>query len=175
MCEYIALVVPTDADKDALESLIARHKLGRGLTGSTFLLVEPQNKCHCGTWLGYLRASTRPAPNEREIARKGKAGWSDAKIKRWLHEIGRSTELQRRDHHRKLASVGEHDSVGGWLPFIREALDSRATRELGVVVTEGLRSEWPGGLEYVTVHLDDLVPGTLLTMPQGVVHTFIPS
>ena len=39
MCEYIALAVPRDADKNALESLITRHKLGRGLTGSTFLLV----------------------------------------------------------------------------------------------------------------------------------------
>lgn len=172
MCDYIALVVPTDADKDALESLVTRHKLGRGLSGSAVLFVEPQDYCHCGTWLGYLHATTRPAPNEREIARKRKAGWSPTKIKRWLHERERSTELHRRDHQRKLASIGEHDSVGGWLPFIREALDSRATRVLGVVVWDG--PEWRD-MEHVTIPLDDLVPETLYTMPHGVVHTFVPS
>jgi len=64
LCEYITLVVPRDADRAALESLITRHKLGRGVTGSTFLNVEPQNECHCGTWLGSLHAPTRSAPND---------------------------------------------------------------------------------------------------------------
>jgi len=42
-----------------------------------------------------------------------------------------------------------------------------------LVVTEGLYFDWPGGLEYVTVPFADLHPTTLLTMPQGVVHTFV--
>lgn len=174
MCEFISLVVPKGADTAALESLIERYKLGRALTGSTILNVEPRAKCHCGTWLGSLKAApTASAPKEGEIARKRKAGWSQARIDRWLREKARSAEVKERDHHRRLASVGDRDSVGGWLPFIREALESKATSDLGLVVTWGLYWDWPHDFEYETTRLDELRPTTLLTMRHGVIHTFV--
>lgn len=176
MCDFIALIVPNDADESALASLVDRRKLGRGLSrwsgGEAVILnVEPRAKCHCGTALGSLEQPAQHEVRDREVDRKRRAGWSEARISRWIDQREASERRKESEHARHVASLGQDDAVHGWFPFVHEALTSGATRELGLVVTEGEYSGHPDGV--VTVRLAELSPSVLRTMHKGVVYTIV--
>lgn len=132
------------------------------------LNVEPRSECHCGTSLGSIEAPTPHVAREREIARKRKAGWSRARIDRWLQQKQAATTRRESDHAQHVRSVRADDTIDGWLPFVRGVLRSCVTRELGLVVTWGEYSGHPDDEEIV--RLADLSPTTLLTMRKNVVY-----
>src|SRR3954469_4552503 len=95
MCHFIKLVLPTDADVEAVQRIAERYGRRLGANAeprlSQVLTADERGfftngNCDCGTMLA-LKQLERPAQaDEKETARLRHAGWSETKLRRWREQ-----------------------------------------------------------------------------------------
>ena len=132
MCEFITLV--TDCpDIEALKKVLGRHgrdaiELANPSVQRILKVTERQyytgGVCDCGTVLGRQPLQKEPEDLSKTLERKAKAGWSKAKIERWLA------------NRKKAAGRPEQsfDSFDYWSKILADVLESKGTSSAGLIV-----------------------------------------
>ena len=137
MCDFINLVLPAQADIDALRLIVERH--GRVLEPNPEARVARElgaderaylttRICDCGTRLAARRVRSREHDEDRAAARLRRDGWSEAKIRRWREQ--RSEAVVRRSEAR---AHSRQDEVAMWIALIGELLDAKVAH-VGLLV-----------------------------------------
>lgn len=137
MCDFINLVLPAQADIDALRLIVERH--GRVLEPNSEPRVlrelGPDERaylttriCDCGTRLAARRGKSREHDEDRAAARLRRDGWSEAKLRRWREQRSEATvrRAEAREHSRQ-------NEVSMWIALIGELLDSKVAH-VGLLV-----------------------------------------
>lgn len=149
MCTFVtaSLDIGADAERAAhefeeasrrlsplLNPTVEKH-LGRDRRYYSTTLLS----CDCGTPLASARferlATHEHGKVSRELLKKRRAGWSDAKVERWLHDKRHARAAQRSSHRR-----GEEEELEKWVELIHRVL-ARSAKEVGLLV-----HEYSGGL-----------------------------
>src|SRR5437016_1691794 len=106
MCQYITAYVPLDADIDAVRTFLDHYKFGCRLIENPHVskqfvhrvvqILTTRKYCDCGTSLGVDRLpDSGREPSDRDVERRRKKGWSEARILRWRAE--KTASLERDD------------------------------------------------------------------------------
>ncbi len=137
MCHFIKLVLPAQADVQALRDIVKRH--GRVLEPISEARVDRElpagdraylttSRCDCGTGLVNRAANRREHDERRDLARLRRSGWSEAKIQRWREQRG---EAVNRKVEAK-AKSREHEAEE-WRALVSDLLDAKVER-VGLLV-----------------------------------------
>jgi hypothetical protein len=130
MCHFVTMVLPPAADVAAVRRVLAGH--GRGFEavenrhlaallkpGELYVLPAPKH-CDCGTALGSAAAPAGKAPDpERDAEKKRRAGWSEAKISRWLVEKEKHSRATAERAARMDEEAGGGEDWAGLLEQLR--------------------------------------------------------
>jgi hypothetical protein len=190
MCHFITATLPKDADLKSAEQIFKLHHLGfkeienlsvfEHLEKGDIYILTTKGMCDCGTVL----ASNNPENHQsdeiqaqkykdRTIEKLKAKGWSDTKIRRWQKETElnkeKETRVSEQAHENSLALVDD------WINFIRDILNSKATKRVGILV-----HEYSGGLDNrikilgkEKVELKNLTPNLLVEMREDVIYDFV--
>jgi hypothetical protein len=145
MCHFIKLVLPAQADVEALRDIMKRH--GRVLEPISEALVDRElppgdraylttSQCDCGTGLANRRSKRREHDEDRDLARRRRSGWSEAKILRWREQRGAAVARKAEAK----AKSREHE-VEEWRALLAELLNAKVDH-VGLLihwVTDGIR------------------------------------
>lgn len=137
MCHFINLVLPAQADVSVLRKIMERH--GKTLRPS----IEPRvdralppgdrahlttGVCDCGTGLASRKPERAGRDEDRGVSRRRRAGWSEARIRRWAEQRG--SALAGRTAAKAKSRERE---VEAWLAIVSELLGD-GVRHVGLVV-----------------------------------------
>src|SRR4051812_31664470 len=95
MCHFIKLVLPAEADLEAVQRIAERYgrrlganaeqRLNQALTADERGFFTNGN-CDCGTMLAFKRLKQPADADEKETSRVRHAGWSETKLRRWREQ-----------------------------------------------------------------------------------------
>lgn len=175
------MVLPPGADVENVKQVLARYHRGfetvenrhvSKLLKPREIYISPSPKhCDCGTALGSTRRLTagEEAPGlTREVNKRKRKGWSEAKIARWQEQLenNRRANAEREENTRETGA-----DLDGWVNIIR---DFHADVGLGYV---GILLHWyRGGLsERIDVtrkklRFDDHIKASLGSIEEDVLY-----
>lgn len=128
MCHFINLVLPAEADVEAVRQLAKRH--GRLLERNPEPLIAralrlderaylTSRSCDCGTSLGRQIRHDEHA-DDREVARLRGEGWSETKLRRW-----REQRLEGVARKAVAREQSQRHELGQWIALIADLLDAK--------------------------------------------------
>lgn len=171
MCHFIKLILPAPADVPALRKIAMRH--GRDLHPISEPRVDRElppgdrayltlGRCDCGTGLANRKPKRREHDEDREVARHRRAGWSEAKIRRWREQRG---EVAARKAEPKARS--REQEVEAWRALVSDLLEAKVDH-VGLLVhwvTDEIRRG-------PVLSRDSLTAETVGSLEENVVYTF---
>ncbi len=182
MCTIITFVLPGDADLervsefflDPLETVDNRYVLAQLDTKEVYAAGTGKG-CDCGTAIGSLAGSDRSGEHDlsTELRKLRNKGWGEAKIEKWLENKRRVKEKRARTA--RAVANSPQPEADRWLTSIRGAVESGATRYLGLMY------HWHRGrvdrekieiTKRQQVNLRATEPKDLLSFEEDVLHVF---
>lgn len=133
MCTFNTLLLPASVQLAAVNA-IAREALGQTFTPQENVTIERavaadarsfvrDTDCDCGMGLAARPDATPP---DRELRKLRAAGWSDAKIQRWVDQRAATQQKRHRQHQANRPQAAE------WAAFVRRILDERLAPWVGL-------------------------------------------
>jgi len=97
-------------------------------------------------------------------------GWSEAKIARWMHELGNTRDKERRE--REALREAQLGTVDRWIALVRELLETGTSHSFGLLLHWGheFRVDIEGEQRLT---LNQLGEGPLLAMEEDVLYRFV--
>ena len=134
MCQYINIVLPTDAKFDKVKFLLTKHGLSCRPFQNNFILRQiPKggqlvnttvNQCDCGSVIGSASLPSSRAIQLNDIERLKRKGWSETKIKNWTESKTKTnTQAKERDKERDQ-----------WTKFLEEVIMKNKIGKVGLYI-----------------------------------------
>jgi hypothetical protein len=183
VCTWVSLVLPRDADREAIAKLSNEYAVARGFLndeqvrwrGHDVVSLDPRSTCFCGTAVG--SAGPRPssasgidhAYEQRLIKDLEKKGWGKTKVRRYLEEVRKTTRRDQRVYEQNRALADEHVEQA-WIPFLREVVGRGYAWRVGIVATWG-QADATALKEAKTVSARELEPSRIEQLDEDEVLT----
>lgn len=147
MCTVVLVVLPENADAERVASAaeelrprlreVSNPHLAAQLGSGERVFTTTGAGCDCGTELGSARedADALAVVSERDITKKRRKGWSDARIARWVEDRERGAATRERSR-RHAAEHGLTREAAMWMAWLRALADERVLPWMGVLIHE---------------------------------------
>lgn len=139
MCIFITAIIPADFDTAAAKPILEKHSmlfkplanhfLESQLQGDRAVLAR-RSVCDCDTSLGCRGRLKFPEQHNKtsaDILRK--KGWTESKIKRWLHEKEHNAEKRIQEEEEKY-----NKDLNNWIEFLASLFSENITNRLGLMI-----------------------------------------
>jgi len=187
MCHYITATMAPNGDKTAVSRLAKASLLKwepldnpgviKQLRSGERYFLTTRGMCDCGTEIGASVRTARTLPPRdldlsREIKKRKKKGWTDAKIDRWIEQT--KAEVARKHTESESRLCGPHPEVDRWIQFVSSVLAGNHADWVGILVhwyggnvmTEAIAA---GNRRWLT--LNDFTADYLLNAEEDMLHT----
>ncbi|MBS1715392.1 MAG: hypothetical protein JST30_13765 [Armatimonadetes bacterium] len=139
VCDFLYVFVPDSSGLSVIQDLLESEGLGfktvdgpspaAKLPDGTVQILATPGHCSCGTAIGgyYDQPVHLRAPDDKEVLKLKRKGWSDSRIQRWLDE--KTAHLNEVGRAKSARDGAELDQ---WVGVLKGAVDSGATDWIGL-------------------------------------------